>query len=780
VFETISHYRIIQKLGAGGMGEVYLAEDTRLGRKVAIKLLPADTSTDELAGKRLLREARAAATLDHPNICAVYEVGEDQGRRFIAMQYVDGETLAARIKRQPLKLQEALDVAVQVAEALQQAHAHGIVHRDIKPQNIMLTPRGQAKVLDFGLAKIAPEKAVAVSQAETVTVLTTTGAIMGTVLYMSPEQVKGEELDARSDIFSFGAVIYELLSGRHPFAGASTAEIFSAILTREPQPLQRDMASVPPELQRIVGRCLEKDRERRYRTADELVADLRNLKREIDGTSTPSAKPTRRPLLDLPRGALAFVILLLLVAGGVYWFWTRANAITSIAVLPLAVSSGADPETEDLADGLTYNIIDRLRQIPELKVMSHNAVFSYKGRNVDARTIGRELNVKTVLIWRAVKRNDALTINVELVDAADYSAIWTKQYKRMSADLLAVQRDISIDISENLRVRLNGEAKQRLAKSYTVSPEASQLYVKGRVSLEEWEPAPAKEAVGYFQEAIDKDRNYALAYSGLADALMYSTSAWEEDPREVRRKAKEAAAKALELDPTLGEAHATWADVLVNEWNFSEAEEEFKQAIDLSPSFAGARHQYSHLLLYLGKIPESLIESEKYLELDPHSPSPMGHLGYHYLRARQYDKAIEFLSKAAERGEADYAGLGDAYAQKKVFREAVDWYLKDPDRYTPEQKSGLRDAFEKSGFNGYLRRALEIRKATKQFSESDLVGIAALHARLGEKDEAFDWLKKALDAKAPGLRTLKESLAFDNLRDDTRYKDLLRSIGLPQ
>jgi serine/threonine protein kinase/Tfp pilus assembly protein PilF len=785
---TISHYRILSRIGAGGMGEVYLAQDAKLDRKVAIKFLPESFVADEQARKRLVREAQAAAKLDHPNICSIYEVGEEDRRSFIVMQYVQGETLDIRIKRKPFDLSESLSIATQIADALVEAHAHGIIHRDIKPANVIITPRGQAKVMDFGLAKTMTTGAID-TEAATQSLLTTPGTIIGTVPYMSPEQVKGEKIDARSDIFSFGVGLYEMISGRQPFANDSAAATASAILTKEPSPLARYCANVPDELQRIVRKCLEKDRAHRFQTVNELLIDLNRLRKERESASALEEQITPKRQSKLRRYAFATITLMILAMSGigVYRFLTPRQSITSVAVLPF-VNVNADPDTEYLSDGISDSIIDRLSQLPSLKVMSHTAVFHYKNKETDARAIGRELGVEAVLTGRLVKRNDALTINLELVDAKDNSHLWGERYDRKLSDLLALQREIPVDISEKLRLRLSGESKERLTRAYTGNTEAYQLYLKGRYSWEKWTLDGAKQAVEYFEEAIRKDSNYSLAYAGLADVYLFGAGAGAGLPqKEAHRRGREAATKALSLDPQLGEAHAALAGVLLyDDWDFAGAEREYKRALELNPSYAEGHHQYSHLLLLLGRITESFAESKKFLELDPVSESPIGHLGYHYLYARQYDEAIQQYQKDLQLYPDSTHGfrrikLGDAYYEKGMFSEAVEEYLKGfaEGGFTADKIAELREAFARSGIKGFYQKLLEQFKAGPQ-TEQDKVTIAELYARLGEKDQAFEWLEKAYAEHSDGLVRLKEELGFDNLRSDPRYADLVRRVGLPQ
>jgi TolB-like protein len=495
------------------------------------------------------------------------------------------------------------------------------------------------------------------------------------------------------------------------------------------------------------------------------------------------------------RHALATVVLLTLAAVGtvVYWLSPKSKAIGSVAVLPFAhVNGDPDPDTEYLSDGITDNIIDRLSQLTDLKVMSHSAVFHYKGRETDARSIGRELGVEALLTGRFVKRGDALTINLELVDSKDNSYIWGERYDRKLSDLLAVQREIPIDIAEKLRLRLGSESKERLTRAHTENTEAYQLYLKGRYSWEKWTEDGAKQAIEFFEEAIRKDPNYALAYSGLADAYINFGSGIGPDvpQKEAHRRAREATTTALSLDPQLGEAHAALAGILLyDDWDFAGAEREYKRALELSPSYAEGHHQFSHVLLLLGRINESFAESKKLLELDPVSETPIGHLGYHYLYARQYDDAIAQLhtdlqlypDEPPSSGSRDM--LGQAYYQKGMFNEAVEEYLKGLSGFTPERIVALRDAFAKSGIKGFWLKQIEQLKAGQRFIASQLRGdvrIAGLYAQLGVPEQAFKWLEKAYAEHSDGLIRLKEELAFDNLRSDPRYADLLRRIGLPQ
>ena len=776
---NISHYRILRRLGAGGMGEVYLAEDTKLRRNVAIKVLPNGATADEQARKRLLKEARATAILDHPNICSVYEVGEDGS--FIVMQYVEGETLASRLQAHRLTTAEVLEIAAQIADALAEAHAHRIIHRDLKPQNIMLTPRPGVKVLDFGLAKQMTEPGIAASEAETASA-SIAATVVGTVPYMSPEQVRGQELDARSDVFSFGAVLYEMVTGRRPFTAPSMPELFSDILTREPVPAEHYAAETPAELLRILGKCLQKDRGRRYQSTHDLAVDLRSLQQQISTTASRTGRLPAWEPRKWRRRAVVVAILLLGLAAGLWgaWLATRGNTIRSIAVLPFEHSS-EDPDLDFVSDGITDNLIERLWRLPGLTVIGHAAVFRYKERTIDELSVGRELGVQSLLLGRVVKQGDTLNIRLELVEAKDGRVIWKDQYEGKYADLLALQREIPADVAAELRLQLSGEAQERLTRMTTSSSEAYELYLKGRYSWEKWTVDGSRQAIEYFQEAIKKDANFAAAYSGLADAYIWGARV-DLPQKETHRRAREAALKALELDATLGEAHASLGLVLLyDDWDFAASERELIRAMNLSPSYAEGYHQYSHLMLLLGRVGESLSASKRFLELDPVSESPIGHLGWHYLYARQYDDAIKQYQKDLELhpDAIVFVELGHAYYQKGMFREAVEAYLKagEQNGQAPEEIAALKEAFAKSGIRGYLQKRLQQLQSGGN-PEVYAVRIAALLALLGEKDKAFDWLEKAYAQHWDGLVTLKQDFFLDSLRTDPRFKDLLRRVGL--
>src|ERR1044071_5725394 len=583
ISETISHYRILRKLGEGGMGEVYLAQDARLGRQVALKFLPASYQYDPDRRARFLKEARAASALRTPNIAAIYDIGEHDQIMFIVMEYVEGELLSRRVERGIMDARETIHIATQIADALDEAHTLGIVHRDIKGSNLMITSRGLVKMLDFGLAKVTEARPTTDSSDFTVPLgqQTSAGMGVGTISYMSPEQALGREVDNRTDLFSLGVVIYEMLTARLPFGGNSPTEIIDNIIHQEPPPVSRFNNNVPAELERIARKAMEKDRERRYQSAREVATDLRNLRRDLDSGALSTSGLNAQSQTSSGSSARRA---------------RTRKAIDSLAILPLENASN-DPDTEYLSDGITESIINKLSQLPKLRVMARSTVFRYKGKEVDPQEAGRDLGVRAVLAGRVLQRGETLVIKVELVDTSDGSHLWGEQYNRKLTDIFTIEEEISNVISEKLRLKLDSAQKKKLARRHTENTEAYQLYLKGRYYWNKRTTEGLKKGIEYFNQAIDSDPNYALAYAGLADSYNILASYSAIAPKDAFPRAKAAARKALELDDKLAEGHASMAFATFGyDWNWAEAERGFKRAIELNPGYSSA-HQWLALFL---------------------------------------------------------------------------------------------------------------------------------------------------------------------------------------
>lgn len=771
--QTISHYRILEKLGEGGMGVVYKAEDTKLERIVALKFLPPHHNASDESKARFLQEARAASALSHPNVCTIFDIKEFEDQTFIVMEYVEGQTL--RKAKEGMSGARAIEVIIQVLDGLAAAHEKGIVHRDIKADNIMVRADGRAQIMDFGLAKLPG-----------VSLLTRVGSTVGTTAYMSPEQAQGGEVDHRTDVFSLGVVLYEMLTGQLPFRGAHEAAVMYEVINVDPEPPSTVNPNVDSRVSSVVMRCLEKDLNRRYQSARDVTAALkgsrtdqeRSPSRPVATGSVPISNAGKSPWLKI--GIPAGVLLLAAVLA-VMFLRNKGEALDSLAVLPFE-NVGNDQTMEYLSDGITESIINSLSQLPQLKVMSRSSVFRFKGKIADPQAVGQQLGVRALLLGRVQQRGEVLLVSAELIDVSDNSQLWGQQYNRKSTDILLVQEEITKEISRNLRLRLGEKESELLVRRPTESTEAYQLYLKGRYHWNKRRGGDLQKAAGFFNEAIQSDPGYALAYAGLADAYVILGVYADLPPSESFPRARAAALKALEIDPEMAEAHATLGDVNIHYYSdWVTAGKELERAIELNPAYAVAHHWYSEYLTVTGRHSEAIASTKKARALDPLSPSINTFVGWNYYCARQFDSALVEYRKAVDLDPGfpwTPYWMGKCYQQMGRHKEAIAALEKAASLYDQQFiLATLAHSYSSTGrtpeANAIFDRLTELSK------ERFITAYSFAEASLGlrRKEETLDWLEKAYQERSGWLLGMVVDPLWDPFRSEPRFIELLKKIG---
>lgn len=753
-------YQILTQLGVGGMGEVYRARHLRLERDVALKILREQFAQDAERLSRFEREAKAVAALSHQNILSIHDYGTQDGVSYAVMELLEGETLAQRLAKAALPWRKSLEIGIEIADGLAAAHAKGIIHRDLKPANIFLTEDGRVKILDFGLARV---QVIPASSGATKTyspATTCLGTVMGTIGYMSPEQLRGQAVDARTDIFALGCVLFEMVTGHRAFVRETYADTSSAILNEDPLELSGSGKKVQADVERLICHCLEKSPEERFQSARDLAFAMRALL-----TGSDVRKPSSSTKVK-PKSSAA-----------------RSKAIDSLAVLPLSNAS-SDANAEYLSDGITESLIYSLSQLPKLRVMARSTVFRYKGKEVDPQEVGRELNVRGLLTGRVLVLGDRLVIKTELVDATDGSLLWGEQYSRPLADILAVQEEISQEITDKLRLKLSGEEKKRLSKRSTENTEAYQLYLKGRYHWNKRTVESFHKGIEYFREAIGEDPSYALAYGGLADCYNMLGAYGAQPPKDVYPKAESAARRALAFDDAVAEAHTSLAWVSANfRWDWSLAEQEFKNAVKLNPNYANAHHWFAYTLMKLARFDEAGVEMRRAQELDPLSLIINANVGFWMYLAGNVNAALKKFHEVLE-SDANFpvihVYLARAHVEQAHYAEAIAESQKaiTLSGGDAEHVAGLAYSYAVAGKKEEACRVLDelLEHAKKRYVPS--VHLALVHAGLGEKDQAFAWLEKAFGDRDTYVTYLKVDPRFASLRADPRFADLLRRVGL--
>lgn len=807
--KNVGHFEIISPIGKGGMGEVFLGHDKSLEREIALKILPQDFTLDSSRVSRFIREAKAASALNHPNILTIHEIGEFNGTHFIASEYINGQTLTTFLSQEKLTIKKILQIAIQIVSALQTAHEAGIAHRDIKPDNVMIRQDGIVKVLDFGLAKLLENSNNHKSRIPSPK-FTIPGLIMGTPNYMSPEQARGKDIDFQTDIFSFGVVLYEMLSGKLPFQGESVNDIIAAVLTKQPEPLNE----IPPELAKIVHKCLQKDKQNRYQTAKSLLQDLEEFSEDLqiqsrlEKTFTPNREEAKTQVLNLTtvdenqqtvvtenigiqskslkKYLVAGLAAILLAVAGFFGYQNLypSKQIESIAVMPFVNESG-NAEMEYLSDGMTETLIKNLSNIPNLSVKARSSVFRYKGQETDLKKIALELNVQAVVTGRIIQRGDEITLSLDLVEAATEKNLWNERYTRKQSDLVSLQNEIAKDVSINLKAKLTGAETDKITNSGTTNPEAYQSYLKGRYFLTKGTIDAPQQSLKYFRDAVALDPKFALGYSGLADCytLLGTMMQARATPEETMPQAKTAAEKAIELDPNLSEAYVSLAWTKFRyDWDWAGAEKDFKKAIELNPNNAQAHQWYGEFLSVQRRDEQALVEFKKAVELEPFNLLMQWNYAKAFNDFGRYREALPEIKKVYEMDknfQRAYRVIRQAYAANGMEAEAFDIFIKEGElrKEPPEKLEFFRKMYREKGYqetmNWFLKNVLIADKNTNTAAK------AVYYASLKDKENTLHALEEAYQQRLAGVLYCR-FVGYDFLKDEPRYQELLRKLNFPQ
>ncbi len=773
--QTVSHYKILEKLGGGGMGVVYKAQDLKLDRTVALKFLPPELTRDPEAKQRIIHEAQTASSLDHPNICDVHDIGEtEDGQIFIVMAYYEGETLKKKIERGPLKIEEAVYIAVQVAQGLAKAHEHGIIHRDIKPANILITSDGTAKIVDFGLAKLSGR-----------TALTKAGSTLGTAAYMSPEQAGGEPTDHRTDIWSLGVTLYEMLTGQLPFKGDYENAVLYSILNSQQEPITGLRSGIPIELERLVGKALAKDPAERYQHVDDLSADLKSMKRtvgtgEMKRRGTTAQQFRTRPAILY---ALSSFVAVLVILAAVYFLTPSREVFDSIAVLPLENRSG-DPQQEYFCDGMTDALITELQKIKSLRIISWTSAKKYKKTEKSLPEIAKDLNVKGVVEGSVLREGDSVRITVQLVQASPEKHLWADTYDRGMRNILALHSDVARAIAQEIKVTVTQEEEKRLASTHPVDPEAYQEYLKGRYHWSKRTPEDLRKAIEYFDLAIKKDPEYALAYAGMALTHATLPEYAGLPANECFPRAEAAARRAMDLDESLAEPHLVFAYIKYHySWDWAGAENEFKKAMELNPNHPTVHHWYQIMLRSLGRFDEAMAEIRVAQKLDPLSLIVSVNIAENYFDMGRYDDAIDEIKKTLELDRTfpiAHLNLGLYYAQKGEIAEGTAELLRVRElvKNAPYGLGGLGYLYARSGRVSEARSVIDTLLVFSRQGLTTSLDIALVYNGLGDKNKAMEWLEKAVDEHARFIPDLKVSPMWVGFHAEPRFRAILKRIGL--